>query len=77
MARGEDTRHHPNRKVGSPVGIYQGSVGRTHLFTADDTNGDSTDSLQASDTTEQSWSGVVGKKYAVPSQDSRHLKPID
>lgn len=62
--------HHPNRKVGR----YEGSVGRTHMFSYP--GGDSSDSLSATDMDAHSFAGVVGQEYEVPTNDSRHIKPI-
>lgn len=70
MPKGKDTRNHPNRRVGR----YEGSVGRTHMFSYE--GGDSTDSLSATDRDSYSFAGVVGQEYEVPTGDSRHISPI-
>lgn len=76
MPNGEDTRHHPNRRV-SNVGTYMGNVGRTHMFSAESTGGDSTDSMQVTEQGGKSWGGVVGQKYEVPTNDIRHVRPVE
>lgn len=74
----DNKAHHPSRKVGREhVGTYMGSVGRTHMFSAENTGGDSTDSMQAYDTGGGSWGGIVGNQYHVPTSDVRHIRPVE
>lgn len=60
--------------LGQQTGTYQGSVGNTHFFSAEETGGGSTDSLTATG----KWSGgVVGKRYSVPSSNAGFISPVD
>ena len=77
MAKGIDTSNHPNRKVGREyIGTYMGNVGRTHMFSAEDSGGDSTDSMQVHEQDGKSWGGVVGQKYHVPSSNINNTRPV-
>lgn len=77
MARGENTANHPNRKVGrASIGTYMGNVGRTHMFSAEGSGGDSTDSMQVQEKDGKSWGGVVGQKYHVPSNNINNTRPV-
>ena len=74
----ENNAHHSNRKVSREhVGTYMGRAGRTHMFSAESTGGDSTDSMQAMEQGSMSWGGVVGQKYLVPTNDTRHIRPVE
>ena len=77
MPNGEDTRDHPNRKVSREhIGTYMGKVGRTHMFSAEDSGGDSTDSMQVHEQGGDSWGGVVGQRYHVPSSNIGYVRPV-
>lgn len=73
----ENKAHHSNRKVSREhIGTYMGKVGRTHMFSAEDSGGDSTDSMQVHEQGGNSWGGVVGQRYHVPSSNIGYVRPV-
>jgi len=73
MARGKDTRNHPNRQVGRPnpsnsggvsSGTYLGNVGDTHMFSAESTGGGETDSHSFNSPKGYTATYNRGQKYA-------------
>jgi len=69
MARGEDTKNHPNRQVGRreggvSYGTYLGNVGDTHMFSAESTGGGETDSLSFNSPKGYTATYNRGQKYA-------------
>jgi hypothetical protein len=65
-SRGPRTKFHPLQGSGGPnaVGVYKGSAGGSHFFSAESTGGGETDSHIVNDHENFKFQGEVGQRYA-------------